>query len=109
MATILPVSGINKFPNQIPVLATPGNASAITPSTIEGISAMKMLGTCIGVMNAGASEITLSLLPIQNDITVPVLVKVASGSTFRGDFAFNAVLVPNSVGHTNATTFYLGY
>ena len=92
-----------KFPEMFPFGSTRG--SDITPTTQEGVSLLVMPDTAIGVFNSGDTEITLRLIPVRNDVTRSIRVKIAPNTRW-GDFAFNAVGVLNSVGHNSATTEY---
>ena len=82
------------------------DGASLVTEDVDGTSVVVMLGLGLGVHNSGASDITLEIPLVRNDVTNTATVVVIAGTTWSG-FFFNGVVVAGSTGHDSATTHYL--
>lgn len=80
--------------------------STYTPEDEQGVSIFRMGRVAIGIRNAGATDITVVVVPIDNDIAETVTITVPANARWS-DCRFNAIVVAGSTGHDSATTYYI--
>lgn len=65
-------------------------------------------GTCIGIRNNSAVDVTMNLVPVQNDHADPISIVIKAGTLFN-EIAFDGFVVSGTANNTAATVLYYMY